>query len=304
VRTDERESVQLNAQREMFDNQARAFSKLAQWALPAVLIGCLAAFIAPSLQHAVDVWSSDEEFSYGFLIPVITLALICWRRKALRSSIGRGSSGGLVVATVAVILTLVSRRLEIHVLGGLAVSPLLWGMAVYVWGWPAGRVLAFPLGFLEFGLGLYRGLLSSVGFALQNFTAVGAAWAGHLLGINVIRDGLILKSDSFAFIVAETCSGMSSLLSLLALAGLWVYATHGALPARAAVLLSVLPLVVIANTTRVTLVLLFARWMGQDAALGFFHGASSFVLFAMALAGLVLVSRMVGCRVASFATQF
>jgi exosortase/archaeosortase family protein len=58
----------------------------------------------------------------------------------------------------------------------------------------------------------------------------------------------------------------------------------------------------VANTTRVTLVLLLANWMGQDAALGFFHGASSLVLFGVAMVGLVLVSRMVGCRVTTFAT--
>jgi hypothetical protein len=47
---------------------------------------------------------------------------------------------------------------------------------------------------------------------------------------------------------------------------------------------------------------LLANWMGQDAALGFFHGASSLVLFGVAVLGLVLVSRMVGCRVTIFAT--
>jgi exosortase len=273
-----------------------------RWALPTALALALAAFIAHAVQHAVEVWSSDEEFSYGFLIVPIALVLLVWRRQALRSSVGRGAWGGLAIAIVAVIVTLVSRRIEIHVLGGLAVSPLLWGTAVYFWGWRTGRVLAFPLGFLEFGFGLYRGLLNSVGFTLQNFTAIGAAWSSHLLGVNVVRDGLILRSDSFAFVVAQTCSGMNSLLSLLALAGLWLYVTRGALPARAAVLLSVLPLVVVANTTRVTLVLLLANWMGQDAALGFFHGASSLVLFGVAVLGLVLVSRMVGCRVTIFAT--
>jgi exosortase len=124
-----------------------------------------------------------------------------------------------------------------------------------------------------------------------------------LIGLDVVREGLILQSRSFPFIVAQTCSGMSSLLSLLALAALWIYATRGSLPGRAAVVLSVLPLVVIANTTRVTLVLLVAAWLGEDAALGFFHGASSFVLFGLALGGLLVVSKVVGCRVASFATQ-
>jgi exosortase/archaeosortase family protein len=60
--------------------------------------------------------------------------------------------------------------------------------------------------------------------------------------------------------------------------------------------LSVLPLVLVANTIRVVLVLLVASALGQDAALGFFHGFSSLFLFGMAMAGLLAVSRVLGCR--------
>jgi exosortase len=123
--------------------------------------------------------------------------------------------------------------------------------------------------------------------------------AAPLLGVGLARDGLVLRSDQFAFIVAEACSGMSSLISLLALAVLWAYLTRGTLPARAAIILSVLPLVIVANTARVTLVLLVAWHFGQDAALGFFHGASSLLLFGISLGGLLLVSRIVGCRPSS-----
>jgi exosortase len=204
-------------------------------------------------------------------------------------------------------LTLVSRRTGIHVLAGAAVSPLLIGVAAYLWGWGAARIVAFPSAFLIFGLGLYRGLLNSVGFALQDVTAVGAAWAGRIIGLDVVRDGLVLHSatatPAYAFVVAQACSGMSSLLSLLALAALWMYSTRGSLPGRVAVFAAVLPLVVIANTVRVTLVLRVGASFGEDAALGFFHGASSLILFGLALMGLLLVSRIVGCKLPTFATS-
>jgi exosortase len=134
-----------------------------------------------------------------------------------------------------------------------------------------------------------------VGFAMQALTAYGAATLGEALGLPVIRDGLILRLYQFVFIVAEPCSGLSSLLSLLALAMLWAYLAHSSLPARLGVLLSVLPLVALANILRVTLVLLVASWYGQEVALGFFHGASSLLLFALSLSGLMLVSRIVKC---------
>ncbi len=280
-----------------------------RWLTATLLFGSLLVLVWPAFTHAIEVWSTDEEFTYGFLIPPIAVALVWWRRAALaRSSIkGQGHWSGLLVVISSVALMLVSRRTGFNALAGVAVSPLLIGVAAYLRGWPAARVLAFPAAFLVFGLGLYRGLLNSVGFALQEITARGAAAAGNLIGLGIIRDGLVLHSASaspaYAFVVAQACSGMSSLLSLLALAALWMYVARGPLTGQLAIVTGVLPLVLIANTVRVTLVLLVAALFGEDAALGFFHGASSFVLFGLALTGLLAFSRLVGCKLPTFATS-
>jgi exosortase len=269
--------------------------------LPLGLAVATLAVVWPAFAHAVEVWSTTEEFSYGFLIPPISIGVIWFRRQALLRSLGSGAQGGLVLVVLSLLALLGAERMGIHALAGIAVSPLLLGAAVYLWGWAAARVLAFPFGFLIFGLGVFRGLLDTVGFALQGITALGAATLSGLIGVPVVRDGLVLSSDRFAFIVAEPCSGMSSLVSLLALGTLWTYVARGSMTSRAAVLLSVAPLAIFANSARVTMVLVVAHWFGQDAALGFFHGASSLVLFGLALSGLLMVSRLVGCQV--FATS-
>jgi exosortase len=262
----------------------------------ATLAGLLALFVRDAFFHAWEVWSTTEEFSYGFAVAPVSAAVIWWRRAALRRACGTGSWTGLVIVLGGVALYLLGRRASINAVAGLAVLPLLWGTAVFLWGWAAGRVLAFPIGFLAFGLGLYRGLLSSVGFAQQGLTARGAATLTNALGVATARDGLVVYGEDFGFVVAEACSGMSSLLSLLALASLWIYLVDGPLLGRLLVLGSVAPLVIAANIVRVTLVLLVAAHFGQDAATGFFHGASSLVLFGIALGGLMLVSWVVGCK--------
>jgi exosortase len=271
------------------------------------LVAALTALVWPVFAHAAEVWLTDEEFTYGFLIPPMALAIMCWRWGALRASLGQGRTSGLGLVAGAIVLILVSRRTGINAIGGIAVTPLLIGVAAYLGGWRAAQVVAFPSAFLVFGLGLYRGLLNSVGFALQDVTAFGAGLASRAIGLDVVRDGLVLHSTTapspYAFIVAQTCSGMSSLLSLLALATLWMYFTRGRISGRLVVFAAVAPLVIVANTTRVTLVLLVASLFGQDAALGFFHGASSLILFGLALVGLLMVSRMVGCKLPTFATS-
>jgi exosortase len=135
-----------------------------------------------------------------------------------------------------------------------------------------------------------------VGFALQEATATGATWISRTLGLPVVRAGLVLRGPDFAFIVAEECSGMNSLLALLGLSLAWLAMVRGRIGPRLGVVFSVLPLVLIANVARVVLVLVIALSFGQDAATGFFHGASSIILFGVALLGVVLISRILGCR--------
>src|SRR3954449_4062002 len=100
-------------------------SSMSRWALLSHLVVLLAilVLIAPILGHAVEVWSADEEFSYGFLIPPITLALLWWKRAELRRSVGPGRTSGLLLVAGAVLLILVSRRISINVLAGIAVAP-------------------------------------------------------------------------------------------------------------------------------------------------------------------------------------
>jgi exosortase len=277
---------------------ARGLSAGRGWGalLLAIAGGLAAVVIWPWLVHAAGVWATVEAFGFGFFVPPVTAGLIWWRWPALRASAGDGAWGGLLVVAVALGAMLVGARAGLNALGGVAAVLLLWGIAVSLWGWRAGRVLAFPIGFLAFGLGAHTGALNGTAFALQGATAAGAGTLGHLLGLGVVREGLVLRGPSFAFVVAEQCSGMSSLLSLLALASLWGFLAAGSLPARLALVASVAPLVLLANILRVTLVLGVAALFGQDVAVGFFHEASSLVLFGVAAGGMLLVGRRVGCQ--------
>jgi exosortase len=254
------------------------------------------AFVAPAVAHAIELWSTTEEFSYGFLIVPISVALAVARRGRLRDIQRTGENAGLLVAAIAVIAFVIAERVGINAIAGLAVSPLLWGMTLYLFGRRVARELAFPIAFLAFGLAPYRGLLDNVGFALQVVTAQGAGSLATVLRLPVTLDGLVLHLPAFAFVVAEACSGMSSLLSLLALSSLWISLADATVPARIAVIVTVLPLVVAANIIRVTLVLAVAWYIGPDTAIGFFHGASSAVLFGVALTSLIAFSWVVGCR--------
>lgn len=260
-----------------------------------VVIAALALLYLPVFVHAITVWATDEEFSFGFLVPPIAFVIVWLRRAALCRALGRGHNGGLILFAGGLLLLLVSARSGIHAIAGASFALTALGAAAYLYGLAAARVMFFPVAFLTVGLCLYRGLLASVGFTLQGLTARYAATAAALVGVPVHRTGVDLFAGRFHFVVAEACSGLSSLLSLLCLGMLIVGFAQTSLPRRLLLILLIVPIVLIANVIRVTLVLTLAQIFGLAVAQGFIHGFFSAALFLAALGLFYLSGSVLGC---------
>jgi exosortase len=271
-----------------------------RWAPSAVVgaigLACLL-LLWPVFQHAWSVWLDNEDLRFGFfLLP--TAGWLAWRsREDLRHSPGRGGRhAGLVLLFLSVVAYLVFERIAARTPAALAAGLVLWAAVCCLWGARSALVLAYPLALVTYGLALQQTLIAPLAFWLQGLTAVMAANISNQVGLHVVRDGLMLRGETFAFVIAEACSGMNSLLALVGLAAVWVYLVRGHVASRAATFVAVVPVAILANTVRVVLVLLIAHAFGEDVATGFFHGASGLALFSMALLGLWSISRVTGCR--------
>jgi exosortase len=262
---------------------------------PALTSAALLLLYTPAMVHASTVWQADQEFSFGFLIPPLALFLLWMRRQAIRAALGAGTNLGLLLLLCGLLLLLASARSGVHALAGASFLPTALGLAAYLYGVPLARMLFLPLAFFTAGLSLYRGLLNSVGFALQQITASAAASLAALLGVPVRQSGVDLFVGRFHFVVAEACSGMSSLLALLCLGILLLGLAQTSLARRLALLALILPIILAANIIRVTLVLALARPFGLAIAGGFLHDLLSAVLFLCALALFILAGSMLGC---------
>jgi exosortase len=262
----------------------------------------LLALYLPVFAHAVTVWSTDQEFSFAFLVPPIALGLLWLRRREIRAACGRGSNAGLLPLVGGLLMLVAGARSGVHAIGGASFAVTVLGAAAYVYGITAARALAFPVAFLTCGLVLFRGLLSSVGFGLQELTARYAASAAALVGLPVRRVGVDLFAGQFHFVVAEACSGLSSLLALLCLGTLIVGLAPLSLLRRIVLIALVVPIVLAANVIRVALVLVLARVFGLGVAHGFVHGFFSAALFLAALSLFLLVGSALGCYPRTTAT--
>jgi exosortase len=82
--------------------------------------------------------------------------------------------------------------------------------------------------------------------------------------------------------VVEACSGIRSLMSLLALAAGYGYMAEKSVPVRWFLVLAMIPLAIVSNGTRVMITALMTNYIGPRAAEGFMHEFSGWVIFVVA----------------------
>ena len=239
----------------------------------------IATVYVPVFAHAADVWRSDQEFSFGFLIPPVAAGMVGVRWRALRSARGPGHALGLAVLVAGLALLLVGARSGVHALSGASSLPVGLGAVAYLYGLHVARLAALPAALLAGGLSLYRGLLAPVGFTLQQLTAQAAAGAAGAVGVPVRRSGVDLFTGDVHLVVAQACSGMDSLLALLCLGALFVGVARASLARRLLLMALVLPIILVANVLRVTLVLVLSGPFGTAVAQGPLHELLSASLF-------------------------
>jgi exosortase len=250
--------------------------RLAAAAAPAIAIALV---YAPVFAHGVDVWRSDEELSFGFLVPPAAAAMLAFRRRDLAAASGPGHSLGLAALAAGLGLLVAATRGNVHALAGASFLPVALGAAGYLHGMAAVRLAALPVALTAGALSLYRGLLAPLGFAMQQVTAQASALTAGAVGVPVRRSGVDLFTSNVHLVVAQACSGMDSLLALLCLGALFIGLVRASLGRRLLLIALVLPIVLAANVLRVTLVLVLSGPFGQAVAQGLLHDLLSASLF-------------------------
>lgn len=243
------------------------------------------------LRDLVGAWATDDNYSHGFLIVPVAAYLAWERRGVLRATPLAPSLLGLVGVAVGLVW-LVAGTLGAELF--LSRSSLLWllaGAIVFLFGWRHLRILAFPLAFLVLMIPIPAIIFNRIAFPLQLFASrVGAGGLGAL-DIPVLREGNVIVLASITLEVAEACSGIRSLVSLLTLGIVLGYFMESRTWARVAIAAATIPIAVVSNGLRVAGTGVAAHYYGRAAAEGFMHEFSGWLVFLVAFALLLLVQQ-------------
>ena len=261
-----------------------------------VLLGGVLWLYRDVLSSLVRQWASDDNYSHGFLI--VPIALYCaWERRGTLARIEpRPHLAGLLVVLLSLGLFAVGTLAAELFLARISLVGVVVGALLFVWGPAHVRALAFPLALLPLMVPLPEIVFNQIALPLQLIASRVGETAIAAAGIPVLREGNILELPEMTLAVAEACSGIRSLLSLVTLAVVLAYFTGRGVGGRLTVVAAAVPIAILANAFRVAGTGLAAHWLGRSAAEGFFHGFSGWLMFVTAFAGLagvqVLVNRM------------
>ena len=248
-----------------------------------LLIAVLILLYASVLKLLVFQWYNDPDYSHGFLVPVLSAFLIWQRRDRLRLVPRQPSPWGMVIVAGSLgLLFLGSLGAELS-LARLSMLGTICGLIVYFAGSKFLRAMAFPLGFLLFAIPIPTVVYNSIVFPLQFIASRFATKVLEILNLfPVMREGNVLVLPHMHLEVVEACSGIRSLMSLLALAAGYGYLVERSIPVRCLLVIAMVPLAIISNGTRVMITALMANYIGPKAAEGFMHEFSGWVIFVVA----------------------
>jgi exosortase len=241
-------------------------------------------------------WANDDNYSHGFFV-IPLAAFFAWeRRDALRRAERRPSAVGLLIIGASLLLLVAGRLGAELFLTRVSLVGVLVGITLYILGRAHLRVLAFPLAFLLLMIPLPSIVFNQIAFPLQLLASRVGETAIAAAGIPVLREGNVLQLPTRDLEVAEACSGIRSLVSLLMLAIVLGYFTERRTGARVLIALAAVPIAIAANAARVAGTGLASELISPAAAEGFFHSFSGWLVFVVAFAGLMLVQRLIGLR--------
>lgn len=275
-----------------------------QWIYYAGWIALSSLLFTKSLIALVRLSLSQDNASYLVIIPLIS-AWVCYvERDSIFANVSRS---GWAISTAQTLDKILGSGLLIFAGGtalaahfaGAALSPdlrlsgyllslvLLWLAGfVFLFGRAAAKAGNFPLLFLFLMVPMPNFLLDHVIYLLQVGSAGITQFFFNVLGVPVLREGLIFHLASVSIEVAQECSGIRSSIALFILALLVAHFYLQSFWKKIVFLICGLFMMILKNGIRIATLTLLAVYVDPSFLFGRLHHAGGVVFF---MIGIVLL---------------
>jgi exosortase D (VPLPA-CTERM-specific) len=245
----------------------------------------------------VDAWQ-QEEYSHGYLVPFLTLLLLCNKMNEERIS-ARSSWAGFGIVALCVILQFLLQIADVKGIQPQIFLLAVIGLFVLFYGLKASQAVAGPLLLMLFASPLPKFFYYTMSFKMQMLSTSLGTVLLRLAGVSVLQDGNIIDLGNYQLQVAEACSGLRYLFPLMCLGYMLAYMFKTSFLKRTLLFVSTIPITIMMNGLRIMLIgVTVDRW-GQKMAEGLLHDFEGWIVFmgcALLLLGEIQIMKRIGRR--------
>ena len=243
----------------------------------------------PVLGDLVLDWYQDSNYSHGFLIIPVSVWLIWRQRKELASVPIRTSNWGFAGVFIALGIFIVGTAGAEYFSARFSFVLLLASMTLCFLGWMFLRKVWFAFFFMLFMIPIPYVIYYSVTFPMQLFASKIASVALGVIGLPLVRFGNVLHlPGGQALEVAEACSGLRSIVALLALGALFAYFTQENRVKAVILFLATVPIAIFGNVVRISFTAIGTYAISEEFVEGTLHEMAGMLVFLFSLVMLMI----------------
>lgn len=264
------------------------------WFATLTLSGLVLILYGPVLGSLVKQWWSDPNYGHGFFVPLF-VAYVLWReRDRWRAQPFRPDNFGVAIMLFAIGLRILGVLGADLFMARLSLVIMISGMVLFLAGRQVLRSIAFPIGCLLFMIPLPAIVYYQLTLPLQLWASRLGASGLVALGIHTVREGNILYLPNCTLNVVEACSGIRSLLSLLAVAVAYGYFAEQSTWKRIVLAIASVPVAIATNSLRLVATGTLSYVFGPSVDSGVVHLALGLGFFALAFVSILLIHKLLG----------
>jgi exosortase len=226
---------------------------------------------------------NSDEYSHGFFIIPICGYIIWQKRRILADIPVNKSWKGLIPVIFSLFLYLFAYYGEVVTLASFSMVLMFSALVIFLYSLRMFKVLLFPLVFLLFMIPIPSQIYSQLTIPLQLFVTKVSVWFTANLGIPIYREGNVIHLPDRTMQVAQACSGLRSMISILPLAAILGYFTLKSNPLRYTLFLLGIPTAIVVNIVRVVLLVIAFYYFNFDLTAGATHTIFGIFIFILAL---------------------
>ncbi|MFZ3137471.1 MAG: exosortase W [Thermodesulfovibrionales bacterium] len=219
-----------------------------------ILLGTFLFCYIQAISQLFSFWKNSYVYSYGFLIPAISMYLVWINRKKLNDiDLSPSYIGGLLVFFTGILMFVFGNRSSVLVIQSLSIVITISGIVLFIYGKKFFSGLLFPIAYLLFMIPIWDILTERLQFPFQNFTALSASKLLQVAGVPVYRESIFLELPNITLEVATVCSGINNLIAVLAIALPLAYLSLKSWPRRILLVTGGIAIAALSNGLRVAI---------------------------------------------------